>query len=199
MLSRDALRRLMGQAAAAGSLEAVYQTALRCVQEALDVERASLLVFDAGGIMRFVAWSGLSDEYRRAVDGHSPWSVDETAATPLTVPDVEHDVSLAAYLPTFRLESIRALGFVPLQFGARLLGKFMLYYREPHAFLDSEIETAQQIADHVASALEHHRIAVALESRLVTERDLRQRAETEAALRQANERRLALALTAGRM
>ena len=74
MLSRDALRQLMAEAAGAGSLQTVYQTALRGVQEALNVDRASLLVFDAAGKMRFVAWSGLSGRYRKAVDGHSPWS-----------------------------------------------------------------------------------------------------------------------------
>src|SRR5687767_1810975 len=81
MLSRIALRQLMAHAAGAGSLQAVYDAALRGVQEVLNVERASLLVFDASGTMRFVVWSGLSDAYRTAVDGHSPWSVDETAAT----------------------------------------------------------------------------------------------------------------------
>ena len=199
MLSRIALRQLMAQAASAGSLQAVYDAALRGVQEALNVERASLLVFDASGTMRFVAWSGLSDAYRTAVDGHSPWSVDETAATPLRVPDIEQDASLTHDVPIFRREDIRALAFVPLQFGTRLLGKFMLYSREPYAFSDAEIAVAEQIADHVASALEHHRMAVALESRLAVERDLREHAEREAALREANERRLNLALTAGRM
>ena len=199
MLSRTALRQLMAHAASAGSLQAVYQTALHGVQEALNVERASLLVFDATGTMRFVAWSGLSDAYRGAVDGHSPWSVTETAATTLLVSDVDQDPSLMGLLPIFRRETIRALAFVPLQFGTRLLGKFMLYYREPHTFSDAEVAIAEQIADHVAFALEHHRIAVALESRLMTERDLRQHAEREAALREANERRLNLALTAGRM
>ena len=199
MLSRAALRNLMGQAASAGSLQTVYQTALRCVQEALAVERASLLVFDAHGMMRFVAWSGLSDEYRAAVDGHSPWLATETNAAPIMVPDIDQDASLTDYMPVFRRESIRALAFIPLQFGQKLLGKFMLYYREPHAFGEGEVEVAQQIADHVAFALEHHRIAVALEARLVTERDLRHRAESEAALRRANESRLHLALGAGRM
>ena len=52
MLSKNALRQLMAQAASAGSLQTVYQTALRGVQEALDVERASLLVFDVAGTMR---------------------------------------------------------------------------------------------------------------------------------------------------
>jgi PAS domain S-box-containing protein len=199
MLSRIALRQLMAQAASAGSLQAVYDAALRGVQEALNVERASLLVFDASGTMRFVAWSGLSDAYRTAVDGHSPWSVDETAATSLLVPDVDQDASLTEYLPIFRREDIRALAFVPLQFGKRLLGKFMLYSREPHAFSEAEIAVTEQIADHVASALEHHRMAVALESRLAVERDLREHAEREAASREANERRLSLALSAGRM
>jgi PAS domain S-box-containing protein len=199
MLSRHALRQLMGQASGAGSLEAVYDTALRCVQEGLSVERASLLVFDATRTMRFVAWSGLSDEYRAAVDGHSPWSPDDSGATPLLVPDVEHDASLAPYLPVFRREGIRALAFIPLQFGSRLLGKFMLYYRGPHTFPDGEIVTAQQIADHVAFALEHHRLAVALEGRLVVERELRHQAETEAAQRTASESRLHLALASCRM
>src|SRR5688572_26864389 len=117
MLSRAALRKLMGQAASAGSLQTVYQTALRCVQEALDVERTSLLVFDARGTMRFVAWSSLSDEYRAAVDGHSPWSADETAASPVLVPDVEQNPSLAPFAPVCRREDIRALAFVPVQFG----------------------------------------------------------------------------------
>ena len=189
----------MAHAASAGSLQAVYDAALRGVQEALNIERASLLVFDASGTMRFVAWSGLSDAYRTAVDGHSPWSVDETAATPILVPDVEQDMSLAEYLPIFRRESVRGLAFVPLQFGKRLLGKFMLYSREPHAFSDEEIAITEQIADHVASALEHHRMAVALQSRLDAERDLREHAEREAALRERNERRLNLALAAGRM
>ena len=189
----------MAQAAGAGSLQAVYETALRGVQEALDVERASLLVFDAGGTMRFVAWSGLSDAYRAAADGHSPWAADETAAAPLLVPDVEDDRGLGALIANLRREDIRALAFVPVQFGTRLLGKFMLYYRAPHAFTDAEIAVAQQIADHVAFALEHHRVAIALEGRFAAEHALREQAETEAELREAGERRLSLALAAGRM
>jgi len=189
----------MGQAASAGSLEAVYQTALRCVQDELGVERASLLLFDAERTMRFVAWSGLSEEYRSAVDGHSPWSPDETNATPLRVPDVERDTALASYLPVFRREGICALAFVPVQFGPKLLGKFMLYYRQPHTFSDVETATAQHIANQVALALEHHRLSVALNEQLVTEREIRQRAETEAVQRQASESRLHLALAAGRM
>jgi GAF domain-containing protein len=136
----------MANAASIGSLQAVYDTALRGVQDALNIERASLLVFDASGTMRFVAWSGLSDTYRATVDGHSPWSATETAAAPLLVSDIEQDSSIADYAPIFRRESIRALAFIPLQFGTRLLGKFMLYYHEPHTFSDVEIAIAERIS-----------------------------------------------------
>ena len=67
--SRTLLRELMGRAASAGSLDAVYQAALQCVQSGFDIDRASLLLFHSTGKMRFVAWTGLSEEYRAAVDG----------------------------------------------------------------------------------------------------------------------------------
>ena len=198
MLSRITIRHLMAEAAG-GSLQTVYDAALRGVQETLNVDRAALLVFDAGGTMRFVASSGISDAYRRAVDGHSPWSIGDTAATSLLIPDIEQTPALSEFVPILRQEGIRALAFVPVQFGTRLLGKFMLYHGELHTFSESEVATAEQIADHVAFAIEHHRIAVALDSRLLAERHLREQAERDAALREVNERRLDLALTAGRM
>src|SRR5262245_37238287 len=198
MLSRS-LRKLLGEAASAGSLQSVYQTALSCVQDACSVERASILVFDADGVMRFVAWSSLSTEYRAAVEGHSPWSPSETNATPVVVPDVLSDAALKDYLPTLRREGIRALAFIPLRLGTKLLGKFMLYRDEPHEFTEDEIVTAEQIADHVAFALEHHRVSVELRERLGAERVLRQQAETAAALLRESEHRLRSALAAGRM
>jgi len=196
---RTLLRELMALAASAGSLDTVYRSALRCVQEGLGIQRASLLLFDASGSMRFVAWSGLSDEYRQAVDGHSPWSRDESDATSIVVEDIAHEPSMRAYATIMHREGIHALAFIPLQFGAKLLGKFMLYYPEPHAFSLSEIAIAEQIADYVVFALEHHRMAVALEQQLISERELRRRAEHEAAQRVESESRLRVALSAGQM
>lgn len=182
----------MGHAASAGSLDAVYQAALQCVQHGLGIERASLLLFDSAGKMRFVAWSGLSEEYRQAVDGHSPWMPEETGAAPLLFSDVEKDSALAEYAQIFAREDIRAVAFIPLQFGARLHGKFMLYYREPHEFSSEEIAAAEQIANYVVLSLEHHRLAVALKEQLACERELRRHAEE-------SESRLHVALAAGQM
>lgn len=197
--SKALLRELMGHAASAGSLDAVYRAALQCVKFGLGTDRASLLVFDATGKMRFVAWSGLSDDYRQAVDGHSPWSPEEKNPAPCLVDDAERYPALAPYAQVLRNEQVRALAFIPLLFGAKLHGKFVLYYREPHEFTADEIETAELIATYVALSLEHHRLAVALREQLVTERDLRKRAELEAGQRRESESRLHVALSAGHM
>ena len=37
--------------------------------------------------MRFKAWRGLSDEYRKAVEGHSPGSADQRIHLPF-IPDL---------------------------------------------------------------------------------------------------------------
>ena len=39
--------------------------------------------------MRFVGWRGLSDKYRHAVEGHSPWKPDERDPQAITVPNID--------------------------------------------------------------------------------------------------------------
>jgi hypothetical protein len=39
--------------------------------------------------MRFVGWRGLSEEYRRAVEGHSPWTHDVKDPEPICVENIE--------------------------------------------------------------------------------------------------------------
>jgi GAF domain-containing protein len=83
----------------ASTLDAVYDAALDALHEGLDVERASVLLFDAAGAMSFVAWRGLSDSYRHAVNGHTPWKPDSRDLTPICIPDAYADESLASYQP----------------------------------------------------------------------------------------------------
>jgi PAS domain S-box-containing protein len=132
----------------------VYRAALTCIEQSLGVERASVLLFDDDGVMRFCAWRGLSDTYRAAVEGHSPWTPDTTDAAPLLVQDVAADASLEKLRDTLQAEGIAALAFVPLRLGTKLLGKFMLYYDRPHEFTPGEVLTAQTIAAHVAFAID---------------------------------------------
>ncbi|HVR70378.1 MAG TPA: PAS domain S-box protein, partial [Vicinamibacteria bacterium] len=135
----------------------IYEAALDALQASLGAPRASILLFDAGGVMRFAAWRGLSEGYRRAVEGHSPWAPDARGARPVLVPDVERDEALAPFRETIRGEGIRSLAFIPLHSAEKLLGKFMVYFDAPHAFTPEEVRLSEIIANHVAFAVERRR------------------------------------------
>jgi PAS domain S-box-containing protein len=198
MPEKQAIRKLMGAIAGARSLRDVYDAALHCLQETLRVERASMLLLDEHQRMRFVAWSGLSSTYRRAVEGPSPWE-NEAEAEVVLVEDVRESEAFRELLPVLAAERIAAAAWVPLRFGPKLIGKFDLYYESPHVFSPDEITIAEIAAGHVAFAIEHRRIAAELENRLDSERDARREAEREARLRQQSEGRLRLAMSAGSM
>jgi len=138
-------------------LDDVYSAALATLAECLNVPRASVLLFDRDGVMRFKAYRGLSSDYRAAVEGHSPWTPDSVDAEPILVPDVSREPSLQQYLPAFVNERIVALAFIPLVSLGRVIGKFMLYYDTPHAFDAEEIQLASVIATAVAFAVERGR------------------------------------------
>ena len=135
-------------------LERIYDAAISALIDALEADRASVLRFDQAGVMRFRAWRGLSDGYRAATDGHSPWAQDTVDPEPVLVEDVSTDPSLTEPLRQVVLqEGIQALAFIPIVYRGRLLGKFMLYFDRPHRFDDEEIMIARTIAGHIAFAL----------------------------------------------
>src|ERR1044071_4924360 len=124
-------------------LEEIYRASTDALRSVLGADRASILLYDAGQVMRFVAWHNLSEGYRQAVDGHSPWTPDSENPSPILIADVSIDPGVAAYRPTFEQEGIRALGFIPLLYRSRLLGKFMVYFDEPHSFTSEEEKILQ--------------------------------------------------------
>jgi signal transduction histidine kinase/CheY-like chemotaxis protein len=169
------VRRLSDAVSRASSLHDIFDSALDCLTAALGVDRAAILLADCegpegrggppdrggwgrdgarAGIMHFEAWRDLSDEYRAALEGFSPWQPETRNPEPVLIEDVTRSSGLADHREMFRRESIRALAFIPLQYGDRLLGRCTLYYREPHAFTDEEVEMARLIAGHVAFAAE---------------------------------------------
>jgi PAS domain S-box-containing protein len=152
----------------AQGLADIYAAALASLERALSTDRASILLFDADGVMRFKAWRGLSDRYRAAVEGHTPWDRNTPEPDPLVVPDVQADAAWSGYRHVFDAEGIRALGFIPLVSRGSLIGKFMVYFAEPHAFDEEEIRLAQTIAGHVAFAVDRRRY----EEKLVLYREI---------------------------
>lgn len=149
--------RLTAAISGARDVEDIYAAALDALASGLGVDRASILLFDEDGVMRFKAYRRLSDEYRRAVEGHTPWRPDSPDPQPIVVRDVREDASLTAYAPVFAAEGIAAMAFIPLVSLGRVIGKFMLYYAAPTELAPDEIELAAVIASQVAFAVERTR------------------------------------------
>jgi len=157
MTEQAALHELTDRLHHAKTLEAAYEAALTAITASLPCDRAAILLLDDRREMRFVAAKGLSESYRRAVDGHSPWSPDETAPLPVLISDVD-DCDLDPDLRTvIRLERIRALAFFPLTNAGRLIGKFMAYDDRPRELSPLEIEIGMTIGRQLGFAVDRIR------------------------------------------
>ncbi|THK36121.1 PAS domain S-box protein [Ensifer sp. MPMI2T] len=179
------LYRLTEKLHRAKGIEEVYDAALDAIKAALNCSRASILLFDQSDRMRFVAWSGLSEHYRHAVDGHSPWTPDAHDPDPIFVADVTGADLSDELRATIASEGIAALGFIPLITGGRLIGKFMAYYDKPHVFSETEISLALTIARQLGFSIQRIRAERA-----------RQLAEEQLRRNEANERARAAELQA---
>ena len=143
----------------------IYSAGMDAVRTALGCTRVAILLFDDHGVMRFVAWRGLSEEYRDAVAGHSPWSAEEAEPSPVCIDDVAHADLSATLKALLRRERIGALAFIPLLAHGKLIGKFMIYYDRPRPFGDAEIDLALTIARQLGFAIERSRAEDALRGR----------------------------------
>jgi PAS domain S-box-containing protein len=136
----------------------VYEAGLDAILRILHCDRASILLFDRHEVMRFAAWRGLSDEYRAAVDGHSPWKPQDRFAEPICIEDIERADGLPDELKAaVRLEKIGALAFIPIFIDGQVAGKFMAYYDVPQVFAQREIDAGTTIARQLGFGLERQR------------------------------------------
>jgi PAS domain S-box-containing protein len=170
-----ALYRFTNRLYRAESIKNIYEAALDAIVDAMHCGRASILRCDSDGVMRFVAWRGLSDGYRRATTGHSPWALDDANPEPVCMTDIDR-AELDAPLKTIvKQEGIGALAFIPLMAEGRLVGKFMVYYDTPRAFEGEAIELALTLARQLGFAIERMRaeqarLSIQAELRMLSER-----------------------------
>lgn len=175
-----ALHQLVNTVAHASSVQEIYECALICMQAALQIEQASILLRDSDGVMRLKAWLGLSERHRAAVEGHAMGLSDEQGPALVVLRDLAH-ASGVEQAPGFDRqffcnEGIAALAVIPLRYGDRVLGTFMLYHEEPDAFAERVVGIAQFIASQVAFFVERTRLL---------EAERRTRAQAELARAQA--------------
>jgi PAS domain S-box-containing protein len=169
-----ALYRFTNRLYRAETLKDVYAAALDAIMDAMHCSRASILRCDTDGVMRFVAWRGLSEGYRRATTGHSPWTAQDENPEPVCMTDVDR-AELDQPLKTIvKQEGIGALAFIPLMAEGRLVGKFMVYYDTAREFDPEQMELALTLARQLGFAIERMR---AEQARLGIQAELRMLSE----------------------
>jgi PAS domain S-box-containing protein len=171
---RDALFRLSEQLHRASTTDALYAASLEAIEAAIGCDRASILLFDDAGVMQFVAWHQLSDAYRAAVTGHSPWQRGDVNAMPIPIEDVtlaELDPALKSVITR---EGIRAAAFFPLVSDAGVIGKFMAYFREPRSLSREDLNVASIIARQLVFAIQRQRATAQLAAELEAARQLQE-------------------------
>lgn len=131
---------------------AIYDAGMAAMFAGLGCDRAAILLFDNKERMRFAAWRGLSEAYRKAVEGHSPWNREDVNAQPILISDVEAGDLDANLKYAVRREGIRGIAFFPLVADGQLIGKFMTYYDRPRRF-DGEAGPGFTIARQLAFAV----------------------------------------------
>ena len=159
---QESLYRLSDELHHTESLTAVFDASLDAILSALQCDRASILLYDDANVMRFVAWRGLSEGYRKATDGHSPWKPEERDPQPVVMDDVRTPELSESLRAVIQVEGIASLAFIPLVSNGRLIGKFMVYFDAPHAFEEGELDFGLTIARLLASAIGRKRADVQL-------------------------------------
>jgi PAS domain S-box-containing protein len=151
---QSALYKLVDQLHRADILTDIFDASLDAIVSALQCDRASILLFDETKVMHFVAWHGLSEDYRKATDGHSPWKYGEENPTPIWYDDVNSSDLSDSLKAVIAREGIGSLAFIPLVYQETLIGKFMMYYNTPHVFTESEINLSLTIGRQLASGVD---------------------------------------------
>jgi PAS domain S-box-containing protein len=148
----------------ATGLEDVYAAGLDAIGKLLGCDRASILLFDDHDLMSFVSWRGLSDEYRKAVNGHTPWRPGQREAEPIFVPDINEADEPDWLKERIAREGIVGLAFAPLFVHGEVVGKFMTYFPERREFDERDRDCAMAIARQIGFSLERHRAQIESDS-----------------------------------
>jgi PAS domain S-box-containing protein len=165
----ETLYRLTDKLYRANGAEQMFAAALEAITDGLSCEKCSILLFDPEGVMRFVAWRGLSDSYRHRLEGHTPWQPDTVDPPPIFIPDIELSDESDEVRKTITAEGIRSLAFIPLTARGKVIGKFMAYHAAPRSYTEAQKALAITVARQIGFSLARTEAEMA---RLAALRDL---------------------------
>jgi signal transduction histidine kinase/CheY-like chemotaxis protein len=85
---------------------------------------------------------------------HFPWKADEPDPRPLVIRDIAEARFDPALKAIILAEGIRALSFIPLMYGGKLLGQFIMYFDRPRIVDANQIALAQVIGGTLATGID---------------------------------------------
>ena len=111
----------------------------------------------ADSLARVAAWPTRGVDRALRVAGHSPDRA-ESARRRVDAGDLARRHRLARMLHQLGMHSALR---VPMPLGADVFGSLFFLAREPHRYSESDYDFARRVADHLALALSHQRLAEA--------------------------------------
>ena len=166
----EALFRLADRLNRANTLQDVFDVALDTIENALDCDRAALLLLDDAGVMRYAGWRDLSQEYRLAAEGRSPWPTNEREPQSYRVSDIDTSSVPEDLKTAIKGEGIRALCIFPIAGTGKRIGRFVGYYNSTHLFSPNENEIGLAIA---------RQLGISIEKKLAEQREVLLRRELQ--------------------
>ncbi len=197
---RDALEALLPTLAAALDLQAVFAQISAVVKDVLPHDYLTVGLAGADGAIRFHAssWGPMGDrpEYRPTTDfgaASLQWDyylVREYTVLPGDVvrvqfwnPTTRQDETrefkpVPVLLAAYTARGVRSELRVPVQLRGERVGYLFISSRRPHGYGEEDVELARRVADHIALAIAHERLA----------EEARRTAQAEQQARQLQER-----------
>jgi NtrC-family two-component system sensor histidine kinase KinB len=145
------------------NLDELLEIIVYSVCQAIGCDRSAVFLMDSErGVLNLAKSRNLSASFVRRnqkirpdLDGQGQVVLDRY---PLVVSDVGQWHSPEDFVSVLRQEGISAFVDLPLRGREHVLGALTVYYNQPHAFEESELELLRSIANQVTLALENARL-----------------------------------------
>lgn len=152
---------VMEQLATGAPLADVLEGIVGALEELIPESRCSVLLLDAGGLLRHGAAPTLPRAYLEAIDGLEPGPVAGSCGTavhvgtPIVAVDVASDPRWEQFRELAQLHDIGACWSSPIRSHSEIVGTFAVYDRQPHEPDERERELVRRFT-HLASIAVAH-------------------------------------------
>ena len=142
--------------------EEIYELALDAFINIVNAKKAAVSLFNEKNEMQLVASKYLSEEFQERFQEFCDWKKEERFTKSIYISDLDKDASILKILASCKNAGVVAICFIPLIYQSNLLGKFSLFFTEPHIFSEEEIQLIETIARDVAFAISEKKSQLAL-------------------------------------